>query len=284
MFDFSKNWIVNADLAKELLEQGATLLDARAPVLKWFCPLQKSVAVNWQDYAEPHFPHKGKIIENDTVLTSKLRAIGIRQNQPAIAVADPVKGWGEDGRIIWMLRALGHEKAVFVDGGYRALITAGMSQVKAAKNPPQTGDFVLSRRRNWEIGRDELTAILGNANLTVIDTRTAREYAGKTPYGEKRGGHIPGAVHIYYKQLMDKQGNLLNREEIVRILHQKGVSLSSQIVSYCTGGIRSAWFTSVLTNLGFHANNYAGSMWEWSASPADSYPLEKIKIGLRKNI
>lgn len=284
MFDFSKNWIVNADLAKEFLEQGATLLDARAPVLKWFCPLQKAVSVNWQDFSESNFPHKGKIIKNDAVLTAKLRAIGISQNQPVIAVADPVKGWGEDGRIIWMLRTLGQEKAVFVDGGYRALIAAGMSQVKAAKYPPQTGDFVISRRRNWEIGRDELKAILGKANLAIIDTRTAWEYSGKTPYGEKRGGHIPSAIHIYYKQLMDKQGKLLSREKIVHLLQQKGVSLSSQIVSYCTGGIRSAWLTSVLTNLEFYAKNYAGSMWEWSASPADSYPLEKIKIGFTKNI
>ncbi|MEG3845469.1 rhodanese-like domain-containing protein [Microcoleus sp. herbarium19] len=274
MFYFSRNWIVNADLAKELLEQGATLLDARAPVLKWFCPLQKAVPVTWQDFSDPHFPHKGKIIENDTVLTSKLRAIGIRQNQPVIAVADPVKGWGEDGRIVWMLRTLGQEKAVFVDGGYRALIEAGIVRVKAANNPPPTGDFVISRRRDWEIGRDELKAILGDGNSVIIDARTAREYAGKTPYGEKRGGHIPGAVHIYYKHLMDKQGQLLCREEIVSILQHQGVSLSTQIVSYCTGGIRSAWLTSVLTNLEFCAKNYAGSMWEWSASPADSYPLE----------
>lgn len=284
MFNLSDNWILNADLAKQLLEQGATLLDARAPILKWFCHFPKAVPVTWQEFSRSNFPHKGKLIENDTFLTAKLRAIGICQNKPVIVVADPVKGWGEDGRIVWMLRTLGHEKAVFVDGGYQALIEAGIDRGKAASNPPQTGDFVISRRRNWEIGRDELQAILGNANLAIIDTRTAREYAGKTPYGEKRGGHIPGAVHIYYKQLMNKQGQLLCGGEIVSILQHKGVSLSTQIVSYCTGGIRSAWLTSVLTNLGFCAKNYAGSMWEWSASLADSYPLEKIKIGFTKNI
>ncbi|MFB8797123.1 MAG: rhodanese-like domain-containing protein [Microcoleus sp.] len=272
MFNFFDYWIVNADLAKQFLEQVAILLDARAPIFKWFCPWEKAVSVTWQDFSISHFSHKGKLIENDTVLTAKLRAIDICQDPPVIVVADAVKGWGEDGRIVWMLRTLGQEKSVFVDGGYGALIKAGYPQVKAANNPPQTGDFFIYSRRNWEVQRDELKGILGDDNLVIIDARTPREYAVKTPYGEKRGGHIPGAVHIYYKQLMDKQGQLLCRDEIVAILQHKGVSLSSQILSSCTGGIRSAWLISVLTNFGFYAKNYAGSMWEWSASPADSYP------------
>jgi thiosulfate/3-mercaptopyruvate sulfurtransferase len=272
-YNLADNWIVSADLAKQLLEQGATLLDARQPILKWFCRLPPAIPVTWQEFSQSHFPHKGKIIENNTLLTQKLQAIGICQDKPVIVVADSVKGWGEDGRIVWMLRTLGHEKAVFVDGGYCALIKTGINRVKSANNPPKTGDFIVSRRSNWEIDQDELKAILGNANLAVIDARTPPEYAGKTPYGEKRGGHIPGAIHLYYKQLMDKQGKLLSRGEIVAILQQKGVSRSTQIVSYCSGGIRSAWLTCVLTNVGFNAKNYAGSMWEWSASPADSYPL-----------
>ncbi|NQE36635.1 sulfurtransferase [Microcoleus asticus] len=271
--NLANNWIVNADLGKQLLEQKATLLDARVPILKWFCRLPPAIPVTWQEFSRSDFPHKGKIIENNTVLTQKLQAIGICQDKPVIVVADSVKGWGEDGRIVWMLRTLGHEKAVFVDGGYRALIKAGINRIKAANNPPKTGDFVISRRSTWEIQRDELKAILGNDNLAVIDARERREYAGKTPYGEQRGGHIRGAVHLYYKQLMDKQGQLLSRGEIVAILQQKGVSQSTQIVSYCSGGIRSAWLTCALTDVGFCAKNYAGSMWEWSASPADSYPL-----------
>ncbi|MBE9186352.1 sulfurtransferase [Microcoleus sp. LEGE 07076] len=273
--NLSDNWIVSADLAKELLLGKATLLDARQPVLKWFCRLRPAIPVTWQEFACSDFPHQGKIIEDDPILTQKLQALGICQDQPVIAIADSVKGWGEDGRVVWMLRTLGHEKAVFVDGGYRAFVKAGIDRTKRTNHPPPPGDFIVSRRSNWEINRDDLKAILGNANLAFIDAREPREYAGKTPYGERRGGHIPGAVHLYYKQLMDRRGQLLSRGEVVAILQQKGVSLSTEIVSYCSGGIRSAWLTCVLTSFGFNAKNYAGSMWEWSASPADSYPLTK---------
>lgn len=277
MSNLADNWIVSADVAKELLSGGATLLDARQPMLKWFGRLSFAIPVTWQEFARSHFPHKGQIIQDDTILTEKLQAVGICQNQPVIVIADSVKGWGEDGRIVWMLRTLGHEKAVFVDGGYRALVKAGISQLKGANHPPPLGDFIISRRSTWEIQQDDLKAILGNTHVAIIDARELREYAGKTPYGEKRGGHIPGAVNLYYKQLTGKQGQLLSRGEIVEILQQKGVSPSTKIVTYCSGGIRSAWLTSVLTNFGFDAKNYAGSMWEWSASPADSYPLEKSR-------
>lgn len=281
MCNLSDNWIVGVDLAKQLLERGATLLDAREPILKWFCRLPPAIPVTWQEFSRSHFPHKGKILEDDTILTEKLQALGICQDQPVIAIADSVKGWGEDGRIVWMLRSLGHEKAVFVGGGYRALVKAGIAPVTGANALPQPGDFIVSRRSTWEINRDDLKAMLGNDNLALIDAREPREYAGQTPYGERRGGRIPGAIHLYYKQLMDKQGQLLSRGQIVEILQQKGVSQSTEIVTYCSGGIRSAWLTSVLTNFGFDAKNYAGSMWEWSASPADSYPLEKSRKIIR---
>jgi len=278
--NLADNWIVSADFAKQLLSGGATLLDARQPILRWFCRLPPAIPVTWQEFACSDFPHQGKIIEDDAVLTQKLQALGICQDQPVIVIADSAKGWGEDGRIVWMLRTLGHEKAVFVDGGYRAFVKAGIDRTKRTNHPSQPGDFIVSRSSNREISRDDLKAILGNDNLAVIDAREPREYAGKTPYGETRGGHIPGAVHLYYKELTNKQGKLLERDEIVAMLQQKGVSESSEIVNYCSGGVRSAWLTCVLTNLGFNAKNYAGSMWEWSASPADSYPLEK-KPGAR---
>ena len=184
--NLANNWIVNADLGKQLLEQEATLLDARAPILKWFCRLPPAIPVTWQEFSRSDFPHKGKIIENNTVLTQKLQAIGICQDKPVIVVADSVKGWGEDGRIVWMLRTLGHEKAVFVDGGYRAFIKAGINRVKAANNPPQTGDFVISCRSNWEIQRDELKAILGNDNL-VVSTPESRENMQVKRLTEKSG-------------------------------------------------------------------------------------------------
>ena len=188
-------------------------------------------------------------------------------------VANPPQGWGEDGRIVWMLRTLGHAQVAMVDGGFEALMAVKAPIQSGAYQPPAAGDFVVARNLNWDIQRDELRAQLGQENVVVIDTREAREFAGKTPYGEQRGGHVPGAIHFYFKEFLGQDGKLLPPDDLRAKLQNQGITPETQIVVYCTGGIRSGWLASVLITLGYQARNYAGSMWEWSAAPADSYPL-----------
>jgi thiosulfate/3-mercaptopyruvate sulfurtransferase len=60
LFNLFYNWIVSADLAKQLLEQGATLVDAREPILKWFCRLPKAVPVTWQEFSRSALSPQGK--------------------------------------------------------------------------------------------------------------------------------------------------------------------------------------------------------------------------------
>jgi thiosulfate/3-mercaptopyruvate sulfurtransferase len=271
---FNSQWVVDAVTAKQLLDQGATLLDARGMIMPGSY-LYGAVPVSWQQFSQEDPPHRGKLLEDDRVLTEKLQEVGVFQDKPVIVVADPTNGWGEDGRIVWMLRTLGHPQAVMVDGGYQALHETGVSTQLIASPVSQAGDFVVNRVSAWDIQRDQLQANLNQSNLVIIDAREQNEYEGATPYGEARGGHLPGAVHLHYEDFLDDQGKILPRSEIMQILEASGISDSEQIVSYCTGGIRSAWMTAILSDLGFDAKNYAGSIWEWAAAPAAEFPLER---------
>ena len=271
-----QQWVASAVQAKELILQKATVLDVRN-VVAWFLGhVPGAVHITWQQFSQQQSPHKGKLIEDPSILEQKLRAVGISNTKPIVVVGNSADNFGEEGRIVWMLRTLGHSQAVFVDGGYTALIEAGVPIERGISQPQAKGDYVVQRTAAWEIQRDQLKANLAATaqNFAVIDTREPREYGGATPYGEQRGGHIPGAVHFYFKDLMDSQGYLLPQKQIVTKLNQLGVQSDTAITAYCTGGIRSAFFVAVLANLGFtEVKNYAGSMWEWSASPPHDYPL-----------
>ncbi|ESA33232.1 rhodanese-like protein [Leptolyngbya sp. Heron Island J] len=273
----TKRWIISSPEAKQLIEQGATLLDTRKLALT---RPQGAVYVNWKQFSPEPAVTRGKLLEQDDILTQRLQALGISQHKPVVVFANPPGGWGEDGRIVWMLRTLGHTQVAMVDGGFEALVAANVPVHSGRSQPPEQGDFVVKRNATWEIQQAQLKAQLDRdtdqKNVVVVDTREAREFAGQTPYGETRGGHVPGAVNLYFKELLDQDGRLLLPDDIRATLLELGITPDTQVVVYCTGGIRSGWLAAVLVTLDYQVQNYAGSMWEWSAGPADRYPLETL--------
>lgn len=262
-------WVVSAHEADQMIEKGATVLDARGGLFTVRLP--GATAVDWRAFSPTERAIRGTLLSDDSALGEKIRALGVSNDRPVVVFGNPLRGWGEEGRIVWMLRSLGHSQAVMVDGGIRAIKESGIS---IPSSTPVIGDFEVDRRSTWSIQRDELKDRLQTESIALIDSRELREFSGSTPYGEQRGGHVPGAVHLYFKDLLDADGRLLPKQEIVRKLAALGITSEERIVVYCTGGIRSGWLTAVLVSIGFQSQNYAGSMWEWSASPAANYPLE----------
>ena len=266
----ASQWVVDVPTALDLIAKGAVVLDTRGADLKKAAPLDGAQPVVWQNFTNPDLPNKGQLLADDAVLTGKLRELGISADRPVLAVADSLQGWGEDGRIVWTLRTLGHSKTYLVDGGIAALTAAGQPKITPVT---ASGNFTVARVADYEIKKEELVKELSSPNLVVLDTREQREYDGETPYGESRGGHVPGAKHIFYKDLVGEDGHILPADKLKARLAELGVKEDSQVVSYCTGGIRSGFVTAVLNNAGVKARNYAGSMWEWAAAPAEEYPL-----------
>jgi thiosulfate/3-mercaptopyruvate sulfurtransferase len=262
-------WIISADEARALITAGALVFDTCNADLVQARPIAGATGVIWQDFTKTDAPLRGQLLDDDAVLTDRLQALGVSQNRPVIAVADSQQGWGEDGRVVWTLRTLGHRQSYLVDGGVDALLESGELTI----TPVEQGDFVVARTDAYAITKEEIAAQLGTTNLVILDTRESREFDGQTPYGETRGGHVPGAQHIHFQDLVGTDGYILQGDALWERLASLGVTEGAKVVSYCTGGIRSGFVTAVLNNAGINARNYAGSMWEWSAAPADEFPL-----------
>ncbi|MEB3306512.1 MAG: rhodanese-like domain-containing protein [Cyanobacteriota bacterium] len=263
-------WVIPVAEAKALISGGAVVLDVRGQALKDETPLANAVSVEWPYFTKDDKAQKGQLLDDDAELTKRIQALGVSADVPVVVVADAVKGWGEDGRIVWTLRTLGHTQAFFVDGGIAALIKDGDPGIKAVAG---NGTFEVKRVADFEVKKEDLRQLLGSTNVVILDTREPREYAGETPYGESRGGHVPGAKHVFYKDFLDANGDVLPPDQIRAKLAALGASPDAEVISYCTGGIRSGFVTAVLNNAGIKAKNYAGSMWDWSSADATEYPL-----------
>ncbi|MDR7126340.1 rhodanese-like domain-containing protein [Pseudotabrizicola sp. 4114] len=266
----TEQWVIEADQARSLLAAGALLLDTRGAAQRALQSLPGSTPVTWQEFSNPDLPTKGQLLADDAVLTEQLRTLGVSNAVPVIAVADTANSWGEDGRIVWTLRTLGHQQAYLVNGGIAALLADGDLLATPAAIP---GNFTIRRTSDFEVTKEQLSALIGQPDVVIIDTREPREYAGDTPYGETRGGHVPGAKHVYFADLVGADGKVLQGEALSSRLNALGVTETTQVVSYCTAGIRSGFVTAVLQSAGVDARNYAGSMWEWSAQDPAAYPL-----------
>jgi thiosulfate/3-mercaptopyruvate sulfurtransferase len=164
--------------------------------------IKGAVATTWQDmctcseeYGSAGDDTWGKIPEPED-LSARLGALGLDKNKQIITLGHTLKGWGEDARIAWELRAAGYENVRIVDGGIDALFDAGAEKQSAASDPVPCEVAVDDLDRTHVMETSELAANFDQ--YKIVDVRTADEYNGATKYGEAKGGHIKGAVFAPY--------------------------------------------------------------------------------------
>ena len=224
---------------------------------------------NWKNFTETRNGVPGVIINDLNSLANKMSELGVDKHTKIIIYGDPQDPWRTDGRFLWMFHYLGFENASILEGGMELWQKAGNKiergrGIKVIKSKFKASDIQLNNsviaNQGWI--RDRLS----DSNLSIIDTRTLNEFKGATPYGSQKGGHIPGAVHIDWRDFFNKEGLLKDKDSLIKILKNYDITAHKDVVVYCTGGVRSAMAYFVLRYLGFKARNYDGSWWDWSSS------------------
>jgi len=119
-------WFVSAELALERYRnKDLTVLDTRSAWDYGIGHWPGSVRVDWEAFTPSALAQRGTLVRDDARLRRKLRALGVSGGRPVFVVGEPLSGWGESARIVWMLRTLGQRQAAVVDGGWAALERAG---------------------------------------------------------------------------------------------------------------------------------------------------------------
>ena len=137
-------------------------------------------------------------------------------------------------RFWWTLRYYGHRQVRVLDGGWRAWIAAG-GPVSFAPPPAVADDVRFTPQVDPSLMVD-LPAVQAGCNLedTVIwDTRSAGEFAGTVNRGNKRAGHIAGAVHLDWLDLMERDTHRFKpAAELRQILNEKGITADKAVFAY----------------------------------------------------
>ncbi|MCG3193678.1 MAG: putative thiosulfate sulfurtransferase SseA [Thermoanaerobaculia bacterium] len=238
--------------------------------------IQGARPVDWRDFAAvrpsagTYFfgdPSRwGLLAEPGPKLVTRLRDLGLSRGRSVVVTGDP-GGWGEEGRIAWMLLALGASDLALLDGGYPAWRDLpGISIERGSVNAIGPGDFDPVPQPGRRVRLEGLRSLLAEGRRPVLDARTEEEFEGKTLRGQKRGGHIPGARLVPALSLRDSSGRYVSAEALSRLTGP--VVPDAPPITYCTGGVRSALLAVLIeARLGIVVANYDGSLWEWSAHP-----------------
>ncbi len=137
------------------------------------------------------------------------------------------------GRLWWALNYYGHTNVKVLNGGWRRWVSEGRP-VEATRPSPGTGVTFTPKANEAIMCRmDELKATHSNSDVVVWDVRTDGEWDGTADRGNKRNGHVPGAVHLEWFNLMDRETHQFKPAgEIRRILSEHGITPDKTVHSY----------------------------------------------------
>jgi thiosulfate/3-mercaptopyruvate sulfurtransferase len=109
------------------------------------------------------------------------------------------------------------------------------------------------------VDADAVAAATDDSETVIVDTREAFEYDE---------GHIPGAIRLDWRELVDDETRGLKPESVIRdILDDAGIVPEKRILLYCNTARRISHTYVVLRHLGYeNLAFYEGSLTEWEAT------------------
>jgi thiosulfate/3-mercaptopyruvate sulfurtransferase len=162
-------------------------------------------------------------------------------------------------RLVWMLRATGHEAAL-LNGGVTAY-TGPLEKGSGPANRPHT----VFTARPWPTERLAGVVDAADRRNTVIDARDRNRYQGGEDPIDPRPGHIPGATNLPCRENLTADGTFVAADELRRRFEEAGVVEGNTVVSYCGSGVTACHNLLALELAGFAPGRlYPGSWSQYS--------------------
>ena len=177
-----------------------------------------------------------------------------------IGDADAVVAYDDSGgttaaRLVWMLRAIGHDAAL-LDGGL--LACDGPLEVAPGDRRPTVFTAVP-----WPVDRLATIDDAGDETHVVIDARDGARYRGETEPVDPVAGHIPGARSLPCRDHLGPDRRFLPVDALRARFTAVGIDPGASVVSYCGSGVTACHNLLAMEHAGLGLGRlYPGS---WSA-------------------
>ena len=171
------------------------------------------------------------------------------------------------GRLYWIFKYLGATDVNILDGHLKGWgKVRGKVTKNATKITPATFNVTLNEAISTDIAYVKMHK--DDANVVLLDVRSSDEFAGTdTDENIKRYGHIPGAVNLEFKAVVNDDGTIKSKDEIVAAMSAVGVTDDKEVILYCASSVRAGIvFMTIKDILGYgNVKVYDGAFYEWQS-------------------
>ena len=194
------------------------------------------------------------------LLAKKFTDLGIVKNKTLVVAYDNSR-FAFAARLWWLLRYLGHDQVVVLDGGWDGWLK---DDYPVSDTIPQSkiGDFTISVQPNWLVDIERVKVAAQDVNYVVVDSRDRDRYEGLREPIDPVAGSIPGAVNSPWKQISDSSGYLLDKEQQKQLWQD--YHRAEEIIVYCGSGVTACVNLFSLDLLGIkNTKLYPGGWSDW---------------------
>lgn len=212
---------------------------------------------------ENPLPH---MLPHPVKFSSRMRKLGLGDGSRFV-IYDST-GLFSAPRVWWMMRAMGHEDVVVLDGGLPKWIAEGRP---IEDLPPFPRERHFTVRYHSALVRDlaEVKRALETGAEQVLDARPAARFLGEEgePRPGVRAGHMPGSKSLPWRTLLDADGALLQAPDLIKKFDEAGINRNKPIITSCGSGVSAAVLALALARLGqVRTPVYDGSWAEWGSN------------------
>lgn len=149
------------------------------------------------------------------------QSLGIDDQTPVVVYDDTFGALAS--RVAWTLQYLGHSNVSLLDTTYSQWKSLGLetSNSEVSVNPKTHS---VNLRPEIMATANYLEEAKDRKNVILIDNRERLNYLEQ---------HIPGAINIPYRTLASEDKILRPKDELRRLLKNRGIQENSEIITYC---------------------------------------------------
>ena len=135
-------------------------------------------------------------------------------------------------RLWWVLGYYGHANVKVLNGGWKRWTAEGRPAETGAGVPAAGATFTPVVRPETGSTVETLTAAIGRPDAVIWDIRTPEEFAGENDRGNARKGHVPGAAHLEWIDLVNADDTFKDAGELRALAAGLGIAPETAVHVY----------------------------------------------------